>query len=214
MTPKITLYGYWRSGTSYRTRIALALKGVAYDQICLDLRHNEHQSASYTSKNPQALVPALQVGARVLVQSPAILEWLEETYPTPPLLPADSEDRAWVRALAAVVGCDTHPLNNLRVLKYLKKPLGQDQEAVDAWIAHWITESFQALEVMISRRGGLFAFGDQPTLADCYIVPQVYAARRFNVPVEAYPTLIKAADHAMTQPAFEAAHPDNQPDAD
>lgn len=210
----ITLYGYWRSGTSYRTRLALNLKNVPYHQKTVDLRTGKHKEAGFTDLNPQELVPALEVGGRIITQSTAILEWLEETYPEPALLPPSPEDRAWVRAFASIIGCDTHPLNNLRVLKYLKGPLEQDQEVVDRWIAHWIQESFAPLEKMVMERGGLYAFGDSPTLADCYLVPQVYSAERFKVPLNGFPNLMRVAQHAMQRPAFEAAHPDNQPDAD
>lgn len=207
------LHGYWRSGTSYRVRIALALKGLAYTQVTHDLRRGEQRSDAYRALNPQRLVPALEADDAVLTQSPAILEWLEERHPDPPLLPRDLADRAIVRAMAATVGCDIHPLNNLRVLDAIRG-LGADGEAVSRWIARWIGDGFAALEAMIGRHGAGFAFGDQPTLADCYLVPQVYSAERFGVDLSPYPRLLAATEHARALTAFAAAHPDRQPDAD
>lgn len=207
------LHGYWRSGTSYRTRIALNLKGVAYEQAGVDLRAGAQKSEDYLRLNPQGLVPALQVDGAVLTQSPAILEWLEERFPQLPLLPAGPEDRAVVRAMAALVACDIHPLNNLRVLQALKGEFGADQVALDRWAARWITPGFEALEAMIARHGRGWAFGDSPTLADCCLAPQVYSARRFNVPLEAFPAIRAIEEKAAGHPAFIAAHPDRQPDA-
>lgn len=207
------LHGYWRSGTSYRTRIALNLKGVAYEQAPVDLRAGDQASAAYRALNPQGLVPAIEFEGRVLAQSPAILEWLEERWPEPPLLPADPDDRAQVRSMAAIVGCDIHPLNNLRVLKAIRG-LGADEAASNAWAGRWIAAGFDALEAAIGRHGGGWAWGEAPTLADCYLIPQVYSARRFAVDLEPWP-LIRAIDaRAVGHPAFAAAHPDRQPDAD
>ncbi|MBX3477536.1 MAG: maleylacetoacetate isomerase [Brevundimonas sp.] len=208
------LHGYWRSGTSYRTRIALNLKGLAYEQRGIDLRQGDQRSAAYLRLNPQGLVPALEVDGAVLIQSPAILEWLEETHPTPPLLPADPMARAQVRAMAAVVGCDIHPLNNLRVGKALREGFGADQAAVDAWAGRWIDAGFATLEALVARHGDGWCFGDAPTLADCYLIPQIYSARRFNVAVDAFPRLRAIEAAAQAHPAFQAAHPDRQPDAD
>lgn len=206
------LHGYWRSGTSYRTRIALNLKGVAYEQAPVDLRAGDQASAAYRALNPQGLVPAIEFEGRVLAQSPAILEWLEERWPEPPLLPADPDDRAQVRSMAAIVGCDIHPLNNLRVLKAIRG-LGADEAATYAWAGQWIAAGFDALEAAIGRHGGGWAWGEAPTLADCYLIPQVYSARRFAVDLEPWP-LIRAIDaRAVGHPAFAAAHPDRQPDA-
>lgn len=207
------LHGYWRSGTSYRARIALNLKGLDYEQSPIDLRTGAQHDATYRALNPQGLVPALEVEGRVIIQSPAILEWLEERYPEPALLPADPDARATVRAMAALIGCDIHPLNNLRVLKTLKHDLGASQSQIDAWTARWINDGFAALEMMIAAHGGAYAFGDTPSLADCYLVPQVYSAERFNVNLARYPRIRAVVAHARTQPAFAAAHPDNQPDA-
>lgn len=213
------LHGYWRSGTSYRTRIALNLKGLTYAQAGVDLRTGAQRSDAFRALNPQGLVPALEVGPEhggpaVLTQSPAILEWLEEAFPTPPLLPAAALERAQVRAMAALIACDIHPLNNLRVLTALRTTFGADQAAVDAWAAGWITPGFAALEALVARHGGDWCFGDAPTLADCHLIPQVYSAGRFGVSVEAWPRLAAIAARAEDHPAFAAAHPDRQPDAD
>lgn len=212
-TPGLVLHGYWRSGTSYRARIALNLKGLAYRQQPVNLLAGEQGEAGYRALNPQGLVPALVAGDTVLTQSSAILEWLEERHPAPPLLPAGPEERAIVRAMAMTVACDIHPLNNLRVLKALKKDLGAGEEARQAWIARWITDGFAALEAMVARHGAGFAFGSAPTLADCHIVPQVYSAERFGVPLDAFPALMQAVEAARAHPAFAAAHPDRQEDA-
>jgi len=208
------LHGYWRSGAAYRTRIALALKGLAYDQQGIDLRTGAQRSEAFVALNPQGMVPALEVDGAVLTQSPAILEWLEEAHPTPALLPADAVDRAHVRAMAALIGCDIHPLNNLRVGKALRETFGADQAAVDAWAARWIVPGFEAMEALVAHHGAGWCFGDAPTLADCYLIPQIYSARRFNVPLDAFPRLMAIDATAALHPAFIAAHPDNQPDAD
>ncbi|WP_313576907.1 maleylacetoacetate isomerase [Brevundimonas sp.] len=208
------LHGYWRSGTSYRTRIALNLKGIAYRQAALDLRTGAQKSGAYLRLNPQGLVPALETDdGLVLTQSPAILEWLEETHPEPSLLPRDAAGRAQVRAMAAVIGCDIHPLNNLRVLKAVRG-LGADQAGVDAWAGQWIIDGFTALEALVVRHGEGWCFGGAPTLADCYLMPQLYSARRFNVDLAIFPRLLEIEARAEAHPAFIAALPENQPDAD
>jgi len=208
------LHGYWRSGTSYRTRIALNLKGVEYRQAALDLRTGAQKSEAYLRLNPQGLVPALETDdGLVLTQSPAILEWLEETHPEPPLLPRDAAGRAQVRAMAALIGCDIHPLNNLRVLKAVRG-LGADQAGVDAWAGQWIIDGFTALEALVVRHGEGWCFGATPSLADCYLMPQLYSARRFNVDLAAFPRLLEIEARAEAHPAFIAAVPENQPDAD
>lgn len=209
----IVLHGYWRSGTSYRTRIALNLKGVAYEQATHDLRRGEQRSDAYRALNPQGLVPTLAVDGSILTQSPAILEWLEECYPEPPLLPARANDRAAVRAMAAAVACDIHPLGNLRVLNALRQDFGADEGAVSCWIARWIGDGFAALEVLIARHGNGFAYGDTPTLADCCLVPQVYAAERFGVDLTPYPRLVAAVAQARAVPRIADAAPECQPDA-
>lgn len=208
------LHGYWRSGTSYRTRIALNLKGLDYQTAAIDLRTGAQKSAAYLALNPQGLVPALETDdGLVLTQSPAILEWLEETHPAPALLPSSAGGRASVRAMAALVGCDIHPLNNLRVLKAVRE-LGADQAGVDAWAGRWILDGFAALEALVARHGEGWCFGDAPTLADCYLIPQIYSARRFNVDLAAFPRLLEIEMRADLHPAFNAAHPDHQSDAD
>ena len=210
---ELILHGYWRSGTSYRTRIALNLKGVAYRQHPVNLLAGEQAAETYRALNPQALVPALVVGETVLTQSSAIIEWLEERYPDPPLLPANPDERAVVRAMAMTVACDIHPLNNLRVLKALKHDFKADEDGRNGWIARWIEEGFTALDAMIVRYGGTYAFGDHLTIADCHLVPQVYSAERSNVPLDRFPALCRVAENARKHPAVAAAHPDQQPDA-
>ena len=209
------VHNFFRSGTSHRLRIALNLKGLDYDYIAVDLRCEKHLDAAFKALNPQGLVPALVDGELILTQSPAIIEWLEERYPTPPLLPEDPADRARVRALAAVIGCDIHPLNNRRVLEYLRKTFGCDEIAVNAWCATWIEAGFAALEVLLAAdtRRSVYCFGDSPTLADAYLVPQVDSARRFKVDLAPFPTIL-AIDRACGElDAFRRAAPAAQPDA-
>jgi len=209
------LHGYWRSSASYRARIGLNLKGLAYATASHDLRKGEQKAEAYLAANPQGMVPALALAdGEVLIQSPAILEWLEETHPQPPLLPADPLHRARVRGMAALIGCDIHPLNNLRVLTEIRTAFGADQGQVDAWAARWIIPGFEALERLVSRHGRGWCFGDRPTLADCYLIPQLYSARRFNVALDAFPRLLEVERAAEGRPAFQTAHPDRQPDAD
>lgn len=210
------LYSFFRSGTSHRLRIALNLKGLAPDYIPVDLRVDAQAEASYKAINPQGLVPALEIDdGQVLIQSPAIIEWLEERHPTPALLPADPEARAHVRALAAIVGCDVHPINNRRILQYLRKQFGADEAAVNAWCATWITSGFDAIEVLLAKDSarGDFCFGAAPSLADVYLIPQVESTRRFGVDMGQWP-LISAVDAACSMlPAFAKAAPAAQPDA-
>jgi maleylpyruvate isomerase len=208
------LHGYWRSGTSYRTRIALNLKGLSYEQRGIDLRRGDQAGEAFRSLNAQGLVPALEVRGQVITQSPAIIEWLEECYPDPPLLPRDALERAKVRALASIIGCDIHPLNNLRVLKALKTDFGADQAALDDWAARWIRPGFEVLNAHVHERGTRFAHEDQPGLIDCYLLPQIYSARRFNMDLSAYAALLRVEENASAHKAFIDAHPDNQPDAD
>jgi maleylpyruvate isomerase len=210
----LTLHGYWRSSAAYRVRIALALKGLAYDQVTHDLRTGMHRDEAFRALAPQGLVPAVEHEGTALTQSPAIIEWLEERWPTPPLLPRAPQDRAIVRGMASLIACDIHPLNNLRVLQALRQDFGADGVQVNAWIARWIAEGFAALETFVAIHGQGFCFGDRPGLADCYLVPQLYAAERFGVDLTAYPTLVAAGERARSLPAFAAAHPSVQPDAD
>jgi maleylacetoacetate isomerase len=207
----VKLYTYFRSSAAYRVRIALNLKGVAYESIAINLLKGEQTSEAYASLNPQKRLPSLDIGGTVLIQSPAILEYLDEVHPEPPLLPLGAVQRAKVRAVSAIIGCDVHPLNNSGTLAYLKKQLGCDQVAADAWYAHWIVEGFKAIEPLLGP--GPFAFGAKPTLADLYLVPQVFNARRFHVPLDPFPK-ITAADAACSRiEAFRAAAPENQSDA-
>ena len=208
------LYGYFRSSAAYRVRIALNLKGLAYDQTFIHLRKGDQHSATYLQVNRQGLVPALVDGELVLGQSMAICEYLEETHPTPPLLPRDASGRARVRAICLAVACEIHPLNNLRVLSYLGEGLAQDEAARDRWYKHWIAEGFGGLEAMLhdSAATGKFCHGDAPSLADCFLVPQVVNARRFNCDLTPYPTILRIAAACDTLKAFQDAAPQNQPD--
>ena len=204
------LYDYFRSSAAYRIRIALNLKGVDYESRQVDLRAGEQRSEAYRALNPQGLVPMLEIDGHRLTQSVAIINYLDLRYPNQPLIPASAADRAHVVAMAMAIACDIHPLNNLRVLNYLKNVLGHSQEETDAWYAHWISEGLPALEAMAKPQAGKFLFGDGPTGADVLLVPQLFNARRFNVPVDAYPTLLRAEENANKLEAFAAAHPDRQ----
>ena len=213
--PDMKLYNFFRSGTSHRLRIALRLKGLDVEVVPVDLRTGQHLGDDYKALNPQGLVPALVHEGRVLIQSPAIIEWLEERHPTPALLPAHPEDRARVRALAAIVGCDIHPVNNRRILEALRQDFGADEAALNRWCATWITAGFDAIEALIATdaRRGDFCFGRAPTLADVYLVPQVESARRFKVDMTRWPR-IQAIDAACGRlEAFRLATPALQPDA-
>ena len=202
------LFDYYRSSAAYRVRIALNLKGIAYDSVPVNLLKGEQREPEHRARNPQAMVPLLEVDGLRITQSLAIIGYLEATRPDPPLMPNDPADAAYVRALALTLACDVHPLNNLRVLKYLTGPLGQQEAAKNEWIGHWVGEGFAALELLAAECAGRFLFGDAPTIADICLVPQMYNARRFNVPVEHYPTLVRADAEAGKLEAFAAAHPD------
>jgi maleylacetoacetate isomerase len=212
----IRLYTYFRSSAAYRVRIALNLKGMDYQAVPVHLVRNggEHKSAEYLALNPQGLVPALDVDGQVLTQSLAIMEYLDETHPDPALLPADALGRARVRAIAQAIACDIHPINNLRVLHYLGGTLGLDQAAKDDWYRHWVEAGLQAVEAMLAadRRTGAFCHGDQPGLADCCLVPQVFNARRFNCDLTALPTIMRIAEGCEKIDAFNQAAPAQQPD--
>ena len=211
----MTLYGYFRSGTSHRTRIALNLKGLDYDDIAINLAQDEQLEDAFKAINPQGLVPVLKADDLLLYQSPAILEWLEETYPEHALLPKDAAGRMHVRALSAMIGCDIHPINNRRILQYLRNELSVDKEAVIAWCNRWITEGFAALETRLvaDKNRGQFCYGDRPTFADCYLIPQVSSARRFEVDLTPYPNIVAIDTHCRTLKAFADADPMMQPDA-
>jgi maleylpyruvate isomerase len=211
----LALHSFFRSGTSHRVRIALNLKGLSAEYHAVDLRTDAHLEASFKAINPQALVPVLTVGSEHLIQSPAILEWLDETYPEPPLLPKDPLARARVRALAAMVGCDVHPINNRRILMYLRSQFGADEAAVNTWCATWIGNAFDALEVMLAadKTRGDFCHGGQPSMADLYLVPQIESARRFGVDLAAWPQIMAIDAACQAIPAFANAAPSRQPDA-
>ena len=207
---------YFRSSAAWRVRIALGLKCLAWtpDFIHLIRDGGEQHSAAYRAKNPTQLVPTLETDAGALIaQSLAIIEYLDETHPAPPLLPRDPLARAKVRAFALTIACDIHPLNNLRVLQYLERTLGQDKAARDAWYAHWIAEGLGALEAMLAAESGPFCFGAAPTQADICLIPQLGNARRFACPLDAFPKLLRAEAAALALPAFRDAAPDRQPDA-
>lgn len=206
------LHGYWRSSAAYRVRIALNWKKVEYRQVAHDLRAGEQRDPDYLAIAPHGLVPALEHDGRILIESPAILEWIEAVWPEPSLLPSSPHEAATVRTLAALIGCDIHPLNNLRVLERLRSQFDASNAQVKSWISHWIGEGFAAAEQLIVDSGGKFAIGDSLTLADCYLVPQVYNAQRYNVDLAPYPRILAAAEAARALPALAAAHPEAQPD--
>jgi len=210
----LVLHGYWRSSAAYRVRIALNAKGLDYSQVTHDLRKGAQRDPLYLDRAPHGLVPALEHDGQVLIESPAILEWIEERWPKPALLPRHPYAAAVVRAMAALIACDIHPLNNLRVLNALRNDFGASEQQVTSWITRWITSGFAALETLVSRHGGDFAFGDALTLADCCLVPQLYSAERFAVDLSAFPHLVAAGSAARSLTSVAAAHPDAQPDAD
>jgi maleylacetoacetate isomerase len=209
------LYNYFRSSAAFRTRIAFNLKGVVCETVEVDLRTDasDQLKPEYRAVNPQGLVPALVIEDTTVAQSLAIIEYLDEVYPEPPLLPRSPVDRARVRAMALAVACDMHPLNNLRVLNYLRSPLGHDEETVNTWYRHWIAVGFSGLEQEARRasRDGQYMFGSSVTIADIYIVPQMYNARRFKCDIEPYPTLHSICAHLESLPAFAKAVPEAQP---
>ncbi|MBA2771720.1 MAG: maleylacetoacetate isomerase [Sphingomonas sp.] len=208
--PEAVLHDYYRSSAAYRVRIALNLKGVDYESRMVNLAEGEQKSDDYRALNPQGFVPMLDIDGLRLTQSLAIIVYLDQRFPEPPLMPRDIAEGAHVRALALAIACDIHPLNNLRVLKYLGGTLRVDQDARDAWYRHWVSEGLAALEKLAAPRAGAFLFGDRLTLADICLVPQLYNARRFDVPLDPYPMLMRAEESASGLEAVAAAHPDRQ----
>jgi maleylacetoacetate isomerase len=208
------LYGYFRSSAAFRVRIALNLKRLDFESAFIHLRRGDQRQPGFLEVNPQGLVPALETDGQVLIQSLPIIEYLDERHPEPPLLPGDAAGRARVRALAAIVACDIHPINNLRVLRYLQRPLGHDQTAIAAWYNHWIDSGFAALEPLLAGdpRTGAFCHGDAPGLADIAIIPQVVNAGRYNLDLALYPTIVRIYESCMKLDAFAAALPERQPD--
>jgi maleylacetoacetate isomerase len=208
------LYSFFRSSAAFRVRIALNLKKLDYETLAIHLRRNDQGKPAYRDVNPQGLVPTLIDGERTLIQSLAIIEYLDDVHPEPPLLPKDPADRARVRALADIVACDIHPINNLRVLRYLTHQLGHDEAAIASWYNHWIAAGFQALEPLLAQdtRTGDFCHGNSPGLADITLVPQVVNAERYRLDLSPYPTLVRIYENCMRLEAFNAAHPRNQPD--
>ena len=210
---RIVLHDYFRSSASYRVRIALNLKGLAYEQHPVSLVKDEQKSPDYRALNPQGFVPMLEIDDDRVTQSLAIFDRLDALMEEPPFVPSDPPGRAHVLALALTIACDIHPLNNLRVLRYLKTELGHPQETVDSWYRHWVVEGLTALEALAAPQAGTFLYGDTVSMADICLVPQLYNARRFDVPLDTYPTLLRAEASALAIPAFAAAHPDAQESA-
>ncbi|MDR3470689.1 MAG: maleylacetoacetate isomerase [Devosia sp.] len=212
----MTFHGYFRSSASWRCRIAFNLKRIDYEFAPVHLRRKEHRSDAYLQINPQGLLPSVVVDGRVLRQSLAIIEWLDESFPEPPLLPPDPGRRAEVRAFAQDIACDIHPLQNLRVLNYLSAHFGADQGALDAWCNHWLSSGLAACEEIARRQrhGGAFTFGDQPSLADICLVPQLASAERFKVDLSGFNRLAEIRAACMALPAFIQAEPQNQPDSE
>jgi maleylacetoacetate isomerase len=208
------LYSFFRSSAAFRVRIALNLKKIAYETVAIHLRRGDQSKLDYRGVNPQGLVPTLEDGGRKLIQSLAIIEYLDELYPEPPLLPKDPADRARVRALAEIVACDIHPINNLRVLRYLIRELGHDEAAIAKWYNHWIGAGFEALEPLLASdaRTGAFCHGDAPGFADIALVPQVVNAERYQLDLKPYPTIVRIFENCMRLEPFIAAHPNNQSD--
>jgi len=211
----VKLYSYFRSSAAYRVRIALNLKGLAYETVPVHLvkEGGHNRRPEFRAVNPQMRVPALVAPTGdVLIQSLAIIEYLDETHPEPPLLPKDPIARAQARAVAEIVACDIHPLNNIGSLRYLKRELHQEQAAIDAWYHHWVLTGFEALEALV--RPGPYACGGAVTVADLCLVPQVYNARRLKVPLDKFPKIVAIDTACLTLPAFDRARPENQPDAE
>jgi len=210
------LYSYFRSSASFRVRIVLNLKQLPYDTVAVHLVKNggEQHAPDYLERNPMGVVPSLENEAGSLTQSTAICEYINELHPEPPLLPADLYERAWVRSVCNVVACDIHPVNNLRILNYITKTLGHDEIQKMDWYRHWISQGFVALENLLKQKAGRFCWGDTVTMADAFVIPQIWNALRFNCAMDDYPTLRRVYDNAMLLPAFEQAAPAAQPDAE
>jgi maleylacetoacetate isomerase len=209
------LFSYFRSSASYRVRIALNLKGLSYDIESKHLRRLDHRTAEFLNVNPQGLLPVLEHDGQYFAQSIAIIEYLDEIQPNPALLPTSPAARAIVRSMALHIACEMHPLGNLRVLQYLKQELEHDEDTINRWYCHWIAEGFRGLEQMVARQsGGPYCYGDRISLADVCLVPQIHNARRFGCDLNPYPLLSRIAEHLQREPAFVAAQPDKQPDAD
>jgi len=210
------LFGYFRSSAAFRVRIALNLKSLVYEDAFIHLRRGDQRAADYLAVNPQGLVPTLELDGHALTQSMAIIEYLDETHPAPPLLPADPAGRARVRALAAIVACDIHPVNNLRVLRYLNRSLGHDQAAIETWYNHWIATGFEAFEQLLAAKPGAgeFCHGDRPGLADIALIPQVVNSERYRLDLSPYPIIARIYRNCMQLEAFTTAHPNNQADRD
>jgi maleylacetoacetate isomerase/maleylpyruvate isomerase len=211
----LKLYTYFRSSAAFRVRIALNLKGLKYEPAFVHLAKGEHRGGSYPQVNPQALLPTLELddGTR-LTQSLAIIEYLDEQHPQPPLVPREPLARARVRSLAQLIACEIHPLNNLRVLQHLKRALGQSQEQIDQWYRHWIADGLAKFEADLGQRQSRFCHGDSPTLADCCLVPQIFNAKRYSSDLAPYPTTMRVFDNCMKLDAFDRAQPSKQPDAE
>ena len=209
------LYNFFRSSAAFRARIALNLKGLEYERVAKAFARNEHRAADYLALNPQGLIPALELDGAVISQSIAIIEYLDEVYPQPRLLPAEPLARAHVRSLALAIACDIHPLNNLRVLNYLRQNLGQNEDGVNTWYRHWVSEGFRGLELEVARHSNAqrYCCGDSLSLADVCLVPQMYNARRFDVDLTPFPKLVAISSHLESLPAFASARPEAQPDA-
>ncbi|HTM59405.1 MAG TPA: maleylacetoacetate isomerase [Burkholderiales bacterium] len=209
------LYTYFRSSAAFRVRIALNLKGLKYEPVFVHLAKGEHRQPQYAAVNPQALLPTLELDdGKRLTQSLAIIEWLEEKHPTPPLLPKESMARARVRSLAYLVASEIHPLNNLRVLQHLKRALNQTQEQIDTWYRYWIADGLAKLEAELAGSSGKFCHGDSPSMADCCLVPQIFNAKRYNSDLAPYPTTMRVFENCMKVEAFDRAQPSKQPDAE
>jgi maleylacetoacetate isomerase len=212
----VKLYTYFRSSASFRVRIALNLKGIAYESSFVHLPKGEHRAAAYSKVNPQALTPTLELDdGEQLAQSLAIIEYLDEVHPNTPLLPKNAKERARVRSLSLLISCEIHPLNNLRTLQYLKRALGQSEDQVNAWYRHWVADGLAKFEADVARgSSGSFCHGDAPTMADCCLVPQIFNAKRYQCELAAYPVTMRIFEACMKLEAFDRAQPSKQPDAE